>query len=91
MRSWKPDAVSDWLLRKLFVPVLLVGGLAVVVVGGYRTEGAKTRCRQMAADRGFVHSEIIPNRRGPDDCVCRGRRNSDGTLDMSASERIPMQ
>ncbi len=90
-RNIRIDPFGDAILRHCFLPLLLFGGLAVAVVGGYYSWQKQAECRRLAEEHGYVEGYIVPNRYGPDQCVCRGRLNGEGELDMTISTSFPLR
>lgn len=87
----KRDSISDWLLSRCVLPALIFGGLVVAVIGGYQTAEVRAHCRGLAAEHGYAEGYVVPNKHGPDQCVCRGQQNADGDIDMTISISIPLE
>jgi hypothetical protein len=87
---FRRDRLSERLFEPVAIPALIVGGALIAFVGGYNTTRANLQCQQIAADRHFEEAYLVPSRRGPDECVCRGKRDDSGNLDATVSESVPL-
>jgi len=78
----KPDIVGVWLLKWIVGPLFAVGLIAWLI----NLEVMKHKCRRMAEERGYIEATYIPpNRAGfGEQCICRKKRNPDGTIDERA-------
>jgi len=77
-----PDPIGLWLFKWIVGPLIAVALIGWVI----HFEVMKHKCRAMAEDRGYLEATYIPpNRAGfGEQCICRRRRNADGTVDEKA-------
>ena len=76
------DPLGVWVLKWVVGPILLVAVVMLAVDLG----SAMRECRKMADERGYIEAEYVPaNSAGIGaKCICRGKRNEDGTVDETA-------
>ena len=85
------NSLQTRFIEPLMIPAIIVGGLLLTIAGGYHTISQQHRCARIGANSGYEESYIVPGRRGvPDQCVCRGRRDANGHIDMTVSQSIPL-
>ncbi|MEI7947173.1 MAG: hypothetical protein WCJ02_10765 [bacterium] len=81
MSSSNPGPLEWWLLKWVIAPVALLyltWTLASI-------EFMKYKCQQIAEELGYIESSYIPTRsRTGEECICKMKRNPDGTIDENA-------
>ena len=83
----RTDPFGLWLAKWIVTPLLVVG-LTVWVV---QFELMKRKCRRMAEEHGYLEGTYYSSYKGSEEqCICRKRRNPDGTVDVHAEIVIRM-
>jgi len=82
----KMDPLGIWLLKRVFIPVMLLFVLLMV----FNVSSGKRKCLQMSTERGFLDAEYVPSYHYSGSyCIMKRKRNVDGTVDESAINKQP--
>jgi hypothetical protein len=75
------DRITPWIVYWIVLPVIALALVGAVV----SLTWSSWRCQHLAADRGYMTGTYFPpNRSGAGEaCICKGKRNPDGTVDPS--------
>ena len=83
------DRITPWIVYWIALPLIALTLVAAVVSLAWNS----WRCERLAVDRGCVTGTYFPpNRSGAGEaCICKGKRNPDGTVDPSVQLVIELR
>jgi hypothetical protein len=81
MSSSSPGRLEWWLMKWVIAPLALLYLTWTLV----SLEFMKYKCQRIAEELGYIESSYIPTRsRTGEECICKMKRNPDGTIDENA-------